>query len=188
MRITACEIPEVKQIDPRVFEDPRGYVTERFTPDAFQALGCDVTVRQIVQSRSVRGVLRGLHFQHPHDQGKLVWVPRGRVWDVAVDVRDGSPWFGRHVAAELSEDNLRMLWIPPGFAHGFVTLSDHADMMYAITGAGFAPDCARVIRHDDPDIGIPWPISEPLLSDKDARAPALREQAVLPPFIDPLVS
>jgi dTDP-4-dehydrorhamnose 3,5-epimerase len=130
----------------------------------------------------VRGTLRGLHFQEPKGQGKLVQVLRGTVWDVAVDVRRGSPRFGRWVGVELSESGPRQLWIPPGFAHGFCVLSDSADFFYKCTEL-YAPECERSIAWDDPQIGIPWPVAAPLLSTKDRAAPRLADAAVLPSYL-----
>ena len=127
------------------------------------------------------GVLRGLHFQEPGGQGKLVQVLSGAVFDVVVDVRRGSPHFGRWLGKTLSSENNLQLWVPPGYAHGFCVLGDGADFLYKCTGA-YRPDCERSIRFDDPDIGIDWPISNPVLSDKDQSAPLLRDTPVLPEF------
>lgn len=183
MRATHLAIPDVMLIEPRVFGDARGFFLESFNQHAFdEATG---TRHQFVQdnhSRSSRGVLRGLHYQLPPDaQGKLVRVVRGAVWDVAVDIRQGSPTFGQWVAEELTEDNHRQLWIPPGFAHGFAVLSETADFLYKTT-AYYAPQSDRGIAWNDPQIGICWP--DPgldwLLSDKDRRQPLLRDAQPFP--------
>lgn len=145
----------------------------------FQALGIHAVFVQDNHSRSVRGVLRGLHYQEPNPQGKLVRCIRGALFDVAVDIRKGSPQFGKWVSAELSEDNKRMLWVPPGFAHGFCAISDVADLVYKVT-ALYDAKSDRSILWSDPDIGITWPFSKPSLSPKDAAAPRLKDATVLP--------
>lgn len=167
-------VPDVLLFEPRLFTDERGAFFTVFDSQAFPQ-----NFVQENQSMSRRGVLRGLHSQDaPHAQGKLVRVVRGIVWDVAVDVRPGSPTFGRHAAAELSADNRRQLWIPPGFLHGFYTLSHEAEMVYAMTDY-YAPGFERSVRWDDPDLNVPWPLlpdaGEPILSAKDRAAPVLRE-------------
>jgi dTDP-4-dehydrorhamnose 3,5-epimerase len=136
---------------------------------------------QINHSRSVRGTLRGLHFQNPHAQGKLVWVVAGTVFDVAVDVRRGSPTFGRWTGVELSAESHRQIWVPPGFAHGFCVLTDSADCLYACTDY-YAADCEHTILWSDPDLAIRWPVTDPVLSEKDARAPRLRDATGLPSY------
>ena len=166
-----------------MFGDARGFFTESFNQQAFDAAtGCQYTFVQDNHSRSSQGVLRGLHYQlPPHAQGKLVRVVRGAVWDVAVDIRPGSPTFGQWVAETLTEDNHKQLWLPPGFAHGFVVLSDSADFLYKTTDY-YAPECDRGIRWDDPELAIAWPqvAGGYLLSEKDQRQPLLA-QAQLPP-------
>jgi len=132
-------------------------------------------------SRSVKGTLRGLHFQEPQAQGKLVQVLRGAVFDVAVDIRVNSPHFGKWFGVELSDGDFKQLWIPPGFAHGFCVVSDVADFVYKCT-TPYAPECDRGLRWDDPDLGIEWPVKSPLVSPKDARAPRLAEAPVLPRY------
>ena len=132
-------------------------------------------------SRSARGTLRGLHFQEPNPQGKLVMVVRGTVWDVAVDIRKGSPRFGRWTAVELSDQNHRQFWVPPGFAHGFCCLSETADLLYKCTDL-YLPAADRGIAWDDPDLAIAWPVKDPVLSAKDKVAPALKNAPVLPAF------
>jgi dTDP-4-dehydrorhamnose 3,5-epimerase len=132
-------------------------------------------------SRSVKGTLRGLHYQEPNAQGKLVQVLAGAVFDVAVDIRRGSPHFGKWVGVELSADHPRQLWVPPGFAHGFCVLSERADFHYKCTGF-YAPASERGIAWNDPDLGIPWPVTSPLLSPKDSGAPRLKDAPVLPVY------
>lgn len=170
MNAVRLAIPDVVRLEPRVFGDARGFFYESFNQLAFnQATGLDVEFVQDNHSRSARGVLRGLHYQlTPHAQGKLVRVVRGSVFDVAVDIRRSSPTFGRWVGEELSEDNHRQLWIPPGFAHGFLVLSDTADFVYKTTDY-YATVAERCIAWDDPAIGIAWPDAgcAPNLSAKD---------------------
>jgi dTDP-4-dehydrorhamnose 3,5-epimerase len=132
-------------------------------------------------SRSAKGILRGLHFQQPHAQGKLVQVFAGAVYDVAVDIRRGSPTFGRWVGVELSADNRRQLWVPPGFAHGFCVLSESADFHYKCTDF-YSPASEHGIAWNDPELGIPWPVKSPLLSPKDSAAPRLKDAPVLPDY------
>ena len=171
--VTPTAIPGVLILEPKVFGDARGFFLESFNQRDFeQATGLSgINFVQDNHSRSSKGVLRGLHYQlAPHAQGKLVRVVRGAVFDVAVDIRQGSPTFGRWVGVELSETNHRQLWIPPGLAHGFLTLTDSADFLYKTT-AYYAPEAERCIRWDDPTIGIDWPLQGlpqgPLLSPKD---------------------
>lgn len=172
MKATRLAIPEVVLIEPKVFGDSRGFFFESFNQKAFdEATGTQYQFVQDNHSRSARGVLRGLHYQIRQAQGKLVRVARGRVFDVAVDMRRSSPTFGRWVGAELSEDNQHQLWVPPGFAHGFVVLSESADFLYKTTDY-YAPVHERAVRWDDPHIGIEWPFDgAPQLSGKDAAAP-----------------
>ena len=164
-------IPDVILFEPKVFGDERGFFFESFNDREFtEAVGRPVTFVQDNHSRSRKGVLRGLHYQlPPHAQGKLVRVVAGEVFDVAVDIRQGSPSFGQWVGEVLSENNKRQLWIPPGFAHAFVTLSDSADFLYKTTDF-YAPATERCILWNDPEIGIVWPFEgEPLVSAKDER-------------------
>ncbi len=178
MIVTETELPGVKLIEPRVFGDDRGFFLESWNARAFAAAGLDVDFVQDNHSRSARGVLRGLHFQRHDPQGKLVRVTSGAVFDVAVDIRRSSPAFGRWVGYELSDANKRMLYIPPGFAHGFLVLSDSADFLYKCTTFYDAASDAG-IRWNDPAIAIAWPIDgEPQLSAKDAAAPLLADAAV----------
>ena len=178
MKATRLAIPDVVLIEPKVFGDARGFFFESFNQNAFnEATGTNHAFVQDNHSRSSQGVLRGLHYQIQQPQGKLVRVARGRVWDVAVDIRKSSPTFGQWVGAELSEDNQHQLWVPPGFAHGFVVLSESADFLYKTTDY-YAPEHERCIAWNDPQLAIAWPIAEaPSLSAKDmqgftfARAP-----------------
>jgi len=147
----------------------------------FREAGLDVEFVQDNQSRSMRGVLRGLHYQEPNPQGKLVRCARGALFDVAVDIRVGSPHFGRWYGAEISEENHRMLWIPAGFAHGFCALTEVADLAYKCT-AFYDAASDRTIAWNDPDVGIAWPITTPTLSPKDADAPRLKDAVPLPRF------
>ena len=168
MKATPTVIPDVLVIEPRVFGDARGFFFESFNARAFrEATGLDETFVQDNHSRSARGVLRGLHYQLRQPQGKLVRVVRGSVFDVAVDLRRASPTFGRWTGIELTEDNHRQLWIPAGFAHGFVVLSEFADFLYKTTDY-YAPEHERCLKWDDPAVGVAWPFDgEPLLSAKD---------------------
>jgi dTDP-4-dehydrorhamnose 3,5-epimerase len=181
MKVVATALPEVLLIEPKVHGDSRGFFYESFQARRYADAGIPAEFVQDNLSRSVRGTLRGLHFQEPGAQGKLVQVLRGTVWDVAVDVRRGSPRFGRWVAVELSEATPRQLWIPPGFAHGFCVLSESADFFYKCT-ALYAPECERSIAWNDPAIGIAWPVPEPILSVKDRDAPRLADAPVLPAY------
>ena len=170
MKATRLAIPDVLLIEPKVFGDARGFFYESFTGKAFdEAVGHHVEFVQDNHSRSSKGVLRGLHYQlPPHAQGKLVRVTRGAVFDVAVDIRKSSPTFGKWVGQELSEENNKQLWIPPGFAHGFLVLSETADFLYKTTDY-YAPSLERCIRWNDRQIEVKWPLAEwePTLSDKD---------------------
>ena len=161
-------IPEVILFEPRVFGDERGFFYESFNTHEFsKSTGIETHFVQDNHSRSQRGVLRGLHYQlPPHAQGKLVRVVQGEVFDVAVDIRKASPTFGKWVGAMLSAENKHQLWIPPGFAHGFVTLSEHAEFLYKTTNF-YAPEAERCIIWDDADISIDWPCYTPCLSEKD---------------------
>ncbi|KPF77628.1 dTDP-4-dehydrorhamnose 3,5-epimerase [alpha proteobacterium AAP81b] len=172
-------LPGVKLIEPRVFGDARGFFLESWNARVFADAGLDLAFVQDNHSRSARGVLRGLHFQLVTPQGKLVRVTSGAVFDVAVDIRRSSPHFGQWVGYELSDANKRMLWVPPGFAHGFVVLSESADFLYKCTTLYDAPN-DRGIRWDDPAIGIDWPLGgmTPTLSGKDAAAPLLADAEV----------
>ena len=168
MQSTPTVIPDVLVLEPTVFGDARGFFFESFNQRRFESLvGGAVRFVQDNHSRSGRGVLRGLHFQMPNPQGKLVRVATGAVFDVAVDIRPGSPTFGRWAGIELSAENRRQLWIPPGLAHGFLVLTEEADFLYKTTDY-YAPEHERCIRWDDPDLAIQWPLdAEPILSRKD---------------------
>ena len=179
MKVTPTAIADVLIIEPKVFGDARGFFYESFNQKAFnEATGTDHQFVQDNHSRSSKGVLRGLHYQIQHPQGKLVRVVRGSVFDVAVDIRKRSPTFGQWVGVELSEDNHRQLWVPPGFAHGFLVLSDTAEFLYKTTDY-YAPAHERSLLWNDPDVGVAWPITgEPQLAAKDAAAKRLDEAEV----------
>lgn len=176
MNIVATALPEVLILEPKVFGDARGFFMESFNQRAFnQATGTDHRFVQDNHSRSSQGVLRGLHYQVQQPQGKLVRVARGAVYDVAVDIRKGSPRFGQWVGVELSEDNRRQLWVPPGFAHGFLVLSESADFLYKTTDY-YAPEFERSIVWSDASLAIDWPlqhVGQPLVSAKDAQGQRL---------------
>lgn len=175
MKVTRTAIPEVMILEPKVFGDARGFFLESFNEKVFrEATGLALDFVQDNHSRSGRGVLRGLHYQLKQPQGKLVRVVRGAVFDVAVDVRRSSPTFGKWVGTELTEDNHRQFWVPPGFAHGFVVLTETADFLYKTTDY-YAPEHERCIAWNDPEIGIAWPEGiVPKLSEKDGRGVHLR--------------
>lgn len=181
MNVDTTPLAGVLLVTPRVFSDTRGFFLETFHSEKYAAKGISGPFVQDNWSHSVKNTLRGLHFQQPNAQGKLVCVTRGSVFDVAVDVRRGSPDFGKWFGCELSESNRRQLWIPPGFAHGFCALSDDTDFLYKCT-ALYAPESEQSIRWDDPAIGVEWPTKSPLLSKKDLQAPLLSEVARLPQF------
>jgi dTDP-4-dehydrorhamnose 3,5-epimerase len=177
---TPTTLPGVIIVEPVVHGDERGFFLETFREDLFAAAGIPTRFIQDNHSRSRKGILRGLHIQHPHAQGKLVRAACGRVFDVAVDVRRGSPHFGRWVGCELSDDNHRMLWIPPGFAHGFYVLSDSADFVYKCTEY-YQAGSESSILWNDPAIGIEWPLDcEPVLSKKDREGMRLNDVVALP--------
>lgn len=174
MKITPLELPEVLLIEPQRFGDARGYFLETWREERYREAGINLPFVQDNLSRSARGILRGLHLQHPNDQGKLVSVMVGEVFDVAVDTRVGSPTFGKWTGVVLSSEDHRQLWIPPGFAHGFCVTSESALFAYKCTAPYSARDEVGVIWND-PAIGIQWPIGEPLLSAKDKALPRLAE-------------
>ena len=168
-------IPEVILIEAKIMKDDRGYFQEMFKTSAFSPNGVPVQFVQDNHSRSQRGVLRGLHYQlEPHAQGKLVMVLRGKIFDVALDIRRGAPTFGQWVGQELSDQDGYQLYIPPGFAHGFCVLSEEVDILYKTTGE-YAPLAERGLRWNDPAVGIRWPFAAPTLSPKDAQLPLLAE-------------
>jgi dTDP-4-dehydrorhamnose 3,5-epimerase len=178
MNVTRTAIPDVLVMEPKVFGDARGFFFESFNERAFRdATGLDAHFVQDNHSRSARGVLRGLHYQLQQPQGKLVRVARGAVFDVAVDIRRSSPTFGKWVGTELSEENHRQLWVPPGFAHGFLVLSEFADFLYKTTDY-YAPQHERCIAWNDARLGVGWPlaqsgIAQPVMSAKDQAGVAL---------------
>lgn len=175
MQVIATRLPDVLLLEPKVFGDARGFFMESWNRQTFADLGLNLDFVQDNHSRSARGVLRGLHYQLNQPQGKLVRVTSGAVFDVAVDLRRSSPHFGQWTGHELSADNQRMLWVPPGFGHGFLVLSESADFLYKTT-AYYAPQWDRGIRWDDPDIGVQWPLElAPTLSGKDQVLPLLRD-------------
>lgn len=176
MNVYATRLPGVLLIEPLVFSDARGKFFETFNARRYLAAGAATPFVQDNVSVSSRGVLRGLHFQHPHGQAKLVQVLHGEVFDVAVDVRYGSPTFGHWVAEYLSGENCRQLLIPSGFAHGFIVTSAQAVFSYKCSEY-YRPDCEHSIRWDDPALGIRWPAGGPVLSDKDRNAPTIAETA-----------
>jgi dTDP-4-dehydrorhamnose 3,5-epimerase len=167
MKVTPTQIPDVRWIDPDVFADARGFFMETWQRAQFAAHGIDCELVQDNHSRSVQGTLRGLHYQVRQPQGKLVRVTAGEVFDVAVDLRRSSQTFGRWVSSRLSADNKRMVWVPPGFAHGFYVTAGPAEVQYKCSDY-YAPAHERCIRWDDPDLAIEWPLNgEPILSDRD---------------------
>jgi len=170
----SLDIPDLVLIEPKVFGDERGFFMEIYKRSDFKMHGIKDDFLQDNHSRSVKGVLRGLHYQiEPKAQGKLIRVIKGVIFDVAVDIRKGSPYYGKWVAKELSEENRLMLWIPPGFAHGFLTLSDSAEIIYKTTEE-YAPELERGIIWNDPQIGIEWPLEKPVLSERDKALPTLK--------------
>jgi len=178
MNIIETTLPGVLLLEPKVFGDARGFFLESWNRETFAALGLDLDFVQDNHSRSAKGVLRGLHYQLNDPQGKLVRVVSGAVFDVAVDLHKSSPHFGQWVGYELSADNHRMMWIPPGFGHGFLVLSDTAEFLYKTT-AYYAPQWDRGIRWDDPQIGVQWPLEgAPTLSAKDQIQPLLKNAEV----------
>ncbi|MCU5787475.1 dTDP-4-dehydrorhamnose 3,5-epimerase [Alloalcanivorax marinus] len=176
MEVIETFIPDVKLVKPKVFGDERGFFMETWNVRAFAEAGIDATFVQDNHSRSVQHTLRGLHYQlPPHAQGKLVRVTRGEVFDVAVDIRKGSPTFGQWVGEVLSEENQHQLWVPPGFAHGFYVISETADFQYKCTDF-YAPEDERCIRWNDVELNIEWPLSaEPIVSGKDAKGVAFSD-------------
>ncbi|MEO1324439.1 MAG: dTDP-4-dehydrorhamnose 3,5-epimerase [Pseudomonadota bacterium] len=178
MNIIDTEIDGLLIIEPRVFGDERGFFLETWNESAFREAGLDLTFVQDNHSRSQKGVLRGMHFQNPGPQGKLVRVVNGAVFDVAVDMRKSSSTFGKWVGVELSAENKRMFWVPEGFAHGFLTLRDDTDFLYKCT-APYAPQAEYTLAWDDPAVGIEWPIVDldPIVSEKDGKGLALADVA-----------
>jgi dTDP-4-dehydrorhamnose 3,5-epimerase len=183
MKVLPTAIPGVLIVEPEVVGDARGFFCETYRQDRYAAEGIGPFVQDNL-SRSARGVLRGLHLQNPKGQGKLITVLRGAVLDVAVDVRSGSPTFGRHVAVELSEENRRQFWVPRGFAHGFAVRSETADVFYKCDEV-YSPADELTVRWDDPALAIPWGVVAPSLSKRDAGAPLLSDVARLPRYEAP---
>jgi dTDP-4-dehydrorhamnose 3,5-epimerase len=181
VNIIESTLPGVLIIEPRVFGDSRGFFMETWNALDFAEAGLDLNFAQDNHSRSQKGVLRGLHFQNPLSQGKLVRVTRGAVFDVAVDLRWSSPYFGKWFGVELSAENKRMLWVPEGFAHGFLTLEDDTDFLYKCT-TPYEPTCEHTLAWDDPAVRIEWPMSglDLLISEKDARGLSLADIPVFP--------
>jgi dTDP-4-dehydrorhamnose 3,5-epimerase len=181
MQVIETPLPGVLRLKPKVFGDARGFFTESWNARTMADAGLDIAFVQDNQSRSTKGVLRGLHYQLQNPQGKLIRVARGAVFDVAVDIRRNSPHFGQWFGTVLSDENMEMLWVPPGFAHGFLTLSDTADFLYKVTSVYDALS-DRSIVWNDPDIAIAWPTDDllPMLSGKDEAAPRLTHAEVFP--------
>ena len=172
MRVIETELADCWVLEPKVFNDERGYFYETWNKQTFAELGLNLEFKQANLSSSTRGVLRGLHYQWPKPQGKLVQVLEGEAYDVAVDIRSNSPNYGRWVAVILSAENKRQLWMPPGFAHGFVALSERVTFSYLCTEI-YDASCDANLRWDDASLAIDWPVSNPTLSNKDAKAPFL---------------
>jgi len=181
MKATPLAIPDVLLLEPKVFGDARGFFYESYNQKAFEAaIGVEVEFVQDNHSRSVKGVLRGLHYQIQQAQGKLVRVVRGSVFDVAVDIRKRSPTFGQWVGAILTEENKHQLWVPAGFAHGFLVLSDTAEFLYKTTNY-YAPEHERCLAWNDPELNIDWPLdAQPTLSVKDGQGQSLADAHVYP--------
>lgn len=180
MEFSPTQIPDVIVIDPVVFEDSRGFLMETWRASRFAEAGIDASFVQDVHTRSVRGTVRGLHYQIGRPQGKLIRVISGEAFDVAVDIRKSSPTFGQWIGETLSAGNRRLIWVPPGFAHGFMVLSEFAEFEYRLTDY-YAPEEERTILWSDSDIGIEWPATsllEPVLSDKDRSGSPLRDAEV----------
>jgi len=176
MNVTETKLAGVLIIEPKVFGDSRGFFKETFQAERYREAGIEYTFVQDNYSRSQKGVLRGLHFQITKPQGKLVSCPKGAVFDVAVDIDPESTTYGQYVGVELTEENHKQLWVPPGYAHGFCVLSETADFEYKCTDYYDPSDEGGVIWND-PDVAIDWPIDQPLLSDKDSKLPTLKELA-----------
>jgi dTDP-4-dehydrorhamnose 3,5-epimerase len=180
MKVTQTELPGVLLLEPRVFGDERGFLMETFHAPRYEQFGISGFVQENF-SRSRKRTLRGLHFQEPRGQGKLIQVLAGEVYDVAVDVRRGSPTFAKWIGVHLSASSPRQLWVPPGFAHGFCVLSESADFLYRCTEL-YSPETERAIAWNDPELAIGWPVQAPLLSARDAAAPTLSNAPVLPVY------
>lgn len=186
--IPSPTLPEIMIIEPEIYKDDRGFFSELYHKEKFERAGINALFVQDNRSRSCKGTIRGLHYQIGRPQGKLIWVLSGRLFDVAVDIRRGSPNFGKWLGTTLSDEDKTGIYIPPNFAHGFCVLSEEAEVFYKCTDL-YAPEFERCIRWDDPDLGIDWPVRTPVLSEKDLAAPLLRH-AELPPreirsFVEP---
>ncbi|WP_281302206.1 MULTISPECIES: dTDP-4-dehydrorhamnose 3,5-epimerase [unclassified Iodidimonas] len=181
MKVIDTKLDSVKILEPRLFEDARGFFMESWNAQSFAALGIDAPFVQDNHSRSVGPILRGLHYQIQHSQGKLVRCTLGRIFDVAVDLRRSSPQFGQWMGVELSADNHRQLWVPEGFAHGFLVLGDLAEVQYKCTDF-YAPEHDRSLLWNDPDLAIDWPLlgRTPIVSAKDAAAPGFHQAETFP--------
>jgi dTDP-4-dehydrorhamnose 3,5-epimerase len=179
MKIFETPVKDLLRIEPRVFGDARGFFLETFQQARFTEAGLPATFVQDNQSRSQRGTLRGLHYQLPQPQGKLIYVIRGEIWDVAVDLRRSSPTFGQWYGVTLNETNHWQLYVPEGFAHGFCVTSDSADVFYKCTSR-YAPEHERTLLWNDPELNIPWPVATPLLSAKDQRGQTWRDLQCFP--------
>jgi dTDP-4-dehydrorhamnose 3,5-epimerase len=185
MKVIETRLPDLLLIEPRLYADDRGFFLETFNQARYREAGIARPFVQDNHSYSRHGVLRGLHFQRLHPQGKLVWVTQGEVYDVAVDLRPGSPTYGQWEGITMSEQDHRQLWVPPGFAHGYCVLSSAAGFVYKCTDFYHPADEGGIVWND-PDIGIPWPIAAPVLSDKDRLLPRLRDLTTdLLPHITP---
>ncbi|MBT5108649.1 MAG: dTDP-4-dehydrorhamnose 3,5-epimerase [Rhodospirillaceae bacterium] len=182
MKVVPTDLPGVLVVEPAVYRDERGFFLEQFQLKRYEDAGIEGPWTQENLSRSRKGTLRGLHFQEPNAQGKLVMVVAGAVFDVAVDIRRGSPTFGNWFGCELNDENRHQLWVPPGFAHGFVTLSDTADFFYKCARSFYDPASEGVVRYNDPAIGIQWPLDEISVNDRDGAAPLLENAENLPAF------
>jgi dTDP-4-dehydrorhamnose 3,5-epimerase len=167
-------LPEIVVIEPDVFQDDRGFFMECYHQEKFERAGIRTRFVQDNRSRSRKGAIRGLHYQIRQPQGKLIWVPHGKVFDVAVDIRRGSPTFGRWMSVVLSDEEKKGIYIPPDFAHGFCVLSEEAEVFYKCTDF-YSREHERCIRWDDPDLSIPWPTEAPVVSEKDRTAPLFKE-------------
>lgn len=184
MKVTPTPLPGVLVVEPKVFKDDRGYFVETYQQERYREVGIPGPFVQDNTSHSIKGTLRGMHFQEPRPQGKLICVARGVIFDAVIDVRKGSLTFGQWFGVELSAETARQLWVPAGYAHGFCVLSDTADVTYKCTDF-YAPGTERSIVWNDPDVGIAWPVQAPLLSPKDAAAPRLKDAPVLPVLASP---
>ena len=188
MQVTVCKtpegvvIPDLKLVELKLHGDARGFFVERYREDAFAAAGLPSQFKQDNHSRSATNVLRGVHYQFDKPQGKLVGCVRGRIWDVAIDIRPASPTYGKSYGVELSDMNARLLWVPPGFAHGFCVLGDDvADVFYKVTEV-YNPAGERGIAWNDPEFAVEWPLSDPLVSARDKEQPSFAEYKKDPKF------